>query len=347
MALTSRREWCVFSGSVLLSACGGGGGGSSDGGGGGGGTPTTLSLSGPDSGLVGAASASFAVSVSGPVAAPIVVTPASSVGGGSFAPATVTLTAAAPSASFTYTPTTAGARSIGVTNDRGLTNPAGVTYTATTSSGTNPTFTHVASGKGADGVTQQSTASVTLLANRLALLTVVNVATLPQVPTVAGWALVATHVTGDINRVSIFRRMAATDSTQAHVISFGGQAQFFNRWSIEQSGTSINRSGTNGSGAIVQVARGGGLGLVQSCLVTFGAPFASASHSTFAAFGGGVTSATPTVGSGFIELARPGVEPFGDRALFVQYKPAADTTADMTWSGGGDIWTGVAVEIAS
>lgn len=346
MALTNRREWCVLTSSALLSACGGGGGG-----GGGGDDPvavTSLSLTGPDTGLVGVASASFTVSVAGPVATAIVVTPGSSSGGGTFAPTSVSLTAAAPSATFTYTPTTAGARTIGVTNDRGLANPAGIAYTATSSSGgTNPTFAHIASGKGADNATQQATASVTLVANRLALLSVVNVATVPQVPTVAGWALVATHVIGDINRVSIFRRMASTDSTQAHVISFGGQVQFFNRWSIEQSGASINRSGTNGSGAIVQVARGGAIGLVQNCLVTFGAPFASASHSTFAAFGGGVTSATPTVGSGFVELARPGVEPFGDRALFVQYKPAADTTADMTWSGGGDIWTGVAVEIAA
>lgn len=341
MALTSRRAWCVFTGTALLSACGGGGAGGASG------DVTTLSLTGPDTGPVGAVSSTFTVAVSGPVATAIVVTPGSSSGGGTFVPASVTLTAAAPTATFTYTPTTAGTRAIGITNDRGLANPAGVSFTATTLTGANPTFTQVASGKGADSVTQQPTTTVTLAANRLALLSVVNVATLPQVPSVAGWDLVATHVIGDINRVSIFRRMSATDSTQAHVISFGGQVQFFNRWSIEQSGASINRGGTNGSGAIVQVKRGGGIGLVQLCLLSFDAPFASAAHSTFAAFGGGVSSAVPTVGSGFIELARPGVEPFGDRALFVQYKPAADTSADMTWSGDGDIWTGLAVEIAA
>jgi hypothetical protein len=339
---TRRRAWLALAGTTLLGACGGGGGGGDDGPP----TGTPLSLTGPDSGAVNVASSLFTVSVSGPVTADIVVTPVSSGGGGVFAPPTVTLTAGAPSATFVYTPTTLGTRSIGVTNNRGLANPASLGYSVTASSGSNPTFAHVTSGKGADNATQQATTSVTLLANRLALLTVVNVVNVPNVPTVAGWTLVATHVIGDINRVSIFRRMATTDSTLAPLISFGGQVQFYNRWSIEQSGASINTSGTNGSGAIVQVKRGGAVGVVQNCLLTFDAPFASASHSTFAAFGGSVASATPTAGSGFTELARPGVEPFGDRALFVQYKPSADTTADMAWSATYDVWTGIALEIA-
>lgn len=340
MNFTSRRAWIAYTGTTLLSACGGGGG--SDGGP----AVTTLSLTGPGSGSVNVASAGFTVSVSGPVTGDIVVTPGSGGGGGTFAPATVTLTATAPVATFVYTPTTAGSKTIGVTNNQGLANPASVDYTVTTASSGNPTFTHLASGKGADNATQQSTTSVTLTANRLALLSVVNVTNVPNVPTVAGWTLVATHVIGDINRVSIFRRMAAADSTQTPVISFGGQVQFYNRWSIEQSGASINTGGSNGSGAIVQVKRGGAVGVVQNCLITFDAPFASTAHSTFAAFGGSVSSAAPTAGSGFTELARPGVEPFGDRALYVQYKPAADTTADMAWSATYDVWTGIALEIA-
>ena len=339
---TSRRAWLALAGTTLLGACGGGGGGGGDGPP----TSTTLSLTGPGSGSVNVASSSFTVSVSGPVTADIVVTPGSGGGGGAFAPPAVTLTAAATSATFVYTPTSAGTKSIGVTNNQGLANPANVDYSVTAPSGANPTFAHIASGKGADNATQQTTASVTLLANRLALLTVVNVVNVPNVPTVAGWTLVATHVIGDINRVSIFRRMAAVDSTQTPVISFGGQVQFYNRWSIEQSGASINTGGTNGSGAIVQVKRGGAVGVVQNCLITFDAPFASAAHSTFAAFGGSVASAAPTAGSGFTELARPGVEPFGNRALYVQYKPAADTTADMAWSATYDVWTGIALEIA-
>lgn len=228
----------------------------------------------------------------------------------------------------------------------GGTNPASITEAATASSA-NPTFANVASGRGANNATQQPTTVVTLTANRLALLSVVSVINGSNVPTVAGWTLVDSHVIGDINRVSMFRRMSASDSTQSYLINFGGQAQFFNRWSIDQSSANVNTSGTNGSGAVVQFKHGGEVGVVQNCLLTFDSEFSSTANSTFAAFGGSVSSASPTVGSGFTELSRAGVEPFGERALFVEYKPAADTTADMAWSATYDVWTGVAVEVAA
>jgi hypothetical protein len=341
MTFLRRREWLALSSASLLNACGGGGGG-----GDGAPTTTTLSLSGPSSGLLNVASAAFTVAVSGPVAADIVVTLNSGGGGGSFGPATVTLTAGAPSATFTYTPTTSGNKTISITNNQGLANPASLTFAATDSSA-NPTFTNIANGKGATTATQQATASVTLSANRLALLTVVSVATHPNVPTVAGWTLVASHVTGDLNRVSVFRRMATSASTQSYLINFGGQATSFNRWSIDQSSANVNTSGTNGAGAVVQVKGGGQVGVVQNCLLTFDSSFASSANSTFAAFGASASSAMPTAGSGFAELSRAGVEPFGERALFVEYKPAADTTADMTWSAPYDVWTGIALEIAA
>lgn len=339
MKSTSRRTWLAFTGSSLLGACGGGGGNDAP-------TGNAIALSGPSSGIVNVASTNFTVGITGPVGADIVVTPSSS-GAGAFTPTTVTLTAVSPTATFTYTPTTTGARTISVTNNQGLTNPASITFTATATSTTNPTFTNVASGKGADNATRQSTATVTLTANRLALLSVVSVINVPNVPTVAGWTLVASHVIGDINRVSVFRRMSTSDSTQSYMIDFGGQAQFFNRWSIDQSSANVNTSGTNGSGAIVQFKRGGEVGTVQNCLLTFDSAFSSAANSTFAAFGTSAFNATPTVGSGFTELSRAGVEPGGERSLFVEYKPAADTTADMAWSATYDVWTGVAVEIAA
>ena len=343
MKVTNRRAWLALTSSYLLSACGGGGG---DNGSTSPPTVTTLTLSGPSSGIVNVTSTNFTVGANGPVGASVVVTPSSGSGGGTFTPTTVTLTTAAPTATFTYTPSTTGAKTISVTNNQVLTNPASITYTATASF-TNPTFTNVASGNGANNVTQQSTASVTLTANRLALLSVVSVINVPNVPTVAGWTLVDSHVIGGINRVSVFRRMSASDSTQSYLINFGGQVQFFNRWSIDQSSANVNTSGTNGSGAIVQFKHGGEVGVVQNCLLTFDSAFSSTANGTFSAFGASASSATPTVGSGFTELSRAGVEPFGERALFVEYKPAADTTADMAWSAPYDVWTGVAVEVAA
>jgi hypothetical protein len=57
------------------------------------------------------------------------VTPNAGGGGGTFTPVSVVLTTAAPSATFTYTPSFAGTKTISCTNDKGLTNPAGLIYT--------------------------------------------------------------------------------------------------------------------------------------------------------------------------------------------------------------------------
>jgi hypothetical protein len=84
---------------------------------------TTLLLNAPTIGAVNQASSNFIVAPNGDLAGPVVVTPSDNGGGGTFTPATVTLTTANPSAAFTYTPTTLGDKSITLTNDGGLTNP--------------------------------------------------------------------------------------------------------------------------------------------------------------------------------------------------------------------------------
>jgi hypothetical protein len=93
---------------------------------------TTYTLTGPSAGTVGVASTNFTVALPGgsTVAAPVTVTPSAGGGGGTFTPTSVNLTTAAPSATFTYTPASAGAKTISVTNSGGLTNPANLTYTA-------------------------------------------------------------------------------------------------------------------------------------------------------------------------------------------------------------------------
>lgn len=93
--------------------------------------PTAVTLNGPSSGAVDAASTNFNVGVDllG-ISGTIVVTPATDVSsGGSFAPTSVSLTAAAPTGTFTFTPTKSGAHSISVTNDRALADPDPVAYT--------------------------------------------------------------------------------------------------------------------------------------------------------------------------------------------------------------------------
>jgi hypothetical protein len=92
---------------------------------------TTYTLSGPSAGTVGAASSNFTVALPAgtTVAAPVTVTPHAT-GGGTFTPASVSLTTGAPSATFTYTPASAGTKAISVTNSGGLTDPTGISFVA-------------------------------------------------------------------------------------------------------------------------------------------------------------------------------------------------------------------------
>jgi len=95
-------------------------------------SPAALTItSAPTSGNVGAASTAFTVAADEIITTPIVVTPTAGSGGGQFTPATVTLTNASPTASFTYTPASAGTKSITTTNDQGLTNAPAQSFVAT------------------------------------------------------------------------------------------------------------------------------------------------------------------------------------------------------------------------
>ena len=93
---------------------------------------TTYTLSGPSSGTVSVASTNFTVAlpVGGTITGTVTVTPGDGGGGGTFSPTTVNLTTAAPSATFTYTPASAGAKTVSVTNNKGLTDPTNIVYTA-------------------------------------------------------------------------------------------------------------------------------------------------------------------------------------------------------------------------
>lgn len=94
-------------------------------------TPT-YALSGPSGGDVGVASTNFTVLLAADVTliAPATITPHDGGGGGTFTPTTVVLDTGSLPQHFTYTPASAGAKTISVTNSGGLTNPANLTYTA-------------------------------------------------------------------------------------------------------------------------------------------------------------------------------------------------------------------------
>jgi hypothetical protein len=89
----------------------------------------TYALTGPATGDMNV-SPPFSVQLSGALAGTVVVTPNDGGAGGTFTPASVGLTTAAPSATFTYTPASSGIKTISATNDRGLANPASLSYNA-------------------------------------------------------------------------------------------------------------------------------------------------------------------------------------------------------------------------
>lgn len=91
---------------------------------------TAVTMTGPSSGAVGAASTAFTVGANGTITGTDTVTPSDGGGGGTFTPTSVAISSGTPTATFTYTPASAGAKTISVTNNGGLANPSTITYTA-------------------------------------------------------------------------------------------------------------------------------------------------------------------------------------------------------------------------
>lgn len=110
-----------------------------------GGAATAVTLSGPTSGVSGAASSNFTVSANGTLSSSLVVTPSDSGGGGTFSPTSVTLSSGTLTGTFTYTPASAGTKSVSITNNGSLTNSGSpISYNALPSSVAVPYPTRVA-----------------------------------------------------------------------------------------------------------------------------------------------------------------------------------------------------------
>lgn len=93
---------------------------------------TAITLTGPTAGTVGSASTPFSVGANGVITGTVVVTPSDSAAGGTFTPSSVSINSASPTATFTYTASSAGAKSISTSDNGGLTDPTPISYTAST-----------------------------------------------------------------------------------------------------------------------------------------------------------------------------------------------------------------------
>lgn len=122
--------------------------------------PTAVTMSGPTSGTVGVASSAFTVGTDGTRSASVTVTP-TPVAGVTFNPASVTLPAGTGSATFTATSSSSGAKTIAVTNNGGLTNPASITLNvaAAATAPSAPTAVTATAGNASASVTGTAPAS--------------------------------------------------------------------------------------------------------------------------------------------------------------------------------------------
>lgn len=91
---------------------------------------TAVTLSGPASGPTSAASGAFTAAANGIITGTVIVTPSDGGAGGTFTPSTVSISSGTPSATFTYTAASNGAKTISATNNGSLTNPGTITYTS-------------------------------------------------------------------------------------------------------------------------------------------------------------------------------------------------------------------------
>jgi hypothetical protein len=89
-----------------------------------------VTLSAPTSGGVGSPSTNYVISISGTLSGPVVFTPTDGGNGGTFSPATITLTNTTRTGTFTYTPVSSGVKVISLTNNGSLSNPAPTHFTA-------------------------------------------------------------------------------------------------------------------------------------------------------------------------------------------------------------------------
>jgi hypothetical protein len=107
-----------------------------------GGAATAITLTGPSSGTVGSPSTNFTVGANGTITGTITVTPSDGGDGGSFSPTSLAISSGTPTATFTYAAANAGSptATINVTNSGGLSNPAGIAYSATVPAATSMTI---------------------------------------------------------------------------------------------------------------------------------------------------------------------------------------------------------------
>lgn len=207
------------------------------------------------------------------------------------------------------------------------------------------TLNALTSGNAAAG--SGSSASVTPTANALVLgfilATNSDLTTIPDiaVPTSSGltWIQVREDAgaSGEASSLGIFRALGAAPGAGAISMTVVSASADALAWSFFEL-VSVDTSGTNGSGAVVQSATGSGIS--TTALATLGA-FGSTNNATV---GGCMADAAVTPGSGFTGIhsatANNGVF---SKVLRTEWRNDNDTTVDFTFIAS--VWRASALEV--
>jgi hypothetical protein len=199
---------------------------------------------------------------------------------------------------------------------------------------------NITTGVDSTDATSYTTASVTLKAGRLYLMSFVNTAaSADAITSITGgptWTTrSSTQYNGTAHRVSIWSGVPTTDYTGTIVVGFGANTQTSGRWSLNEF-ANVDTATTDG---VVQQAVGSGNSTTP--LATLGA-FGATDNATFGALAN-TADTTTTPGSGFYELSDLSTATTPASFLQTEYRTDNDTTVDGTITSGQ--WGACAVEI--
>ena len=209
--------------------------------------------------------------------------------------------------------------------------------------------THLTTNKSETDGTGYTTASITPTANALVLVMVSAVRAdgiTYSDPTLSGngltWVAIGTvkedDAGGSRRGGTLFRSMGASPSAGAITITYGASHESC-AWSVAEF-TGVDTTGTNGSGAVVQVVTATGTSTTPSVTL---AAFGSSSNATYGgcATGGLITG---SAGTGFTQLGAVASVTPSIVGVVSEYQLANDTSVDMTLSGAED-WGIIGVEV--
>ncbi len=225
-----------------------------------------------------------------------------------------------------------------------------------TINGNGVSITNIVASDNATPGTSFTTSSISPVANRLYLLTV-NVrndsSTQPVAPTVTGAGLtwVSLGVASDYDTTTtsmrsmfMFRARGSSPSSGALTVDFGATSHTGIIYNIDEF-TGIDGSGTNGSGAVVQVVSNADSSSSVSSITGTLSAFGSSQNATYAVFCNGTNALTATAGTGFAKVGEYQATDSNTAGRMVsEFKSTNDTTADLTYSSTCQLGV-IAVEI--